>query len=142
VLRLNIGELIGTSAYVLAFALFESLVFFLALFIVMFLLALILPRKLWGDHFTAIGSMLAILISAVAMYVQLNYDQVIKLSVKRTLFDLGLVGLFFVIYYILILSFPRFESAIRSVVRAISVLSVVYAFMGCLSILIIIFRNI
>jgi hypothetical protein len=142
VLRLNLGDLIGTSAYVLAFALFESLLFFLALFIIMSLLAFVLPRKLWGDHFAAIGSMLAILISAVAMYFQLNYDRVVKLSLKRTLFDLGLVGLAFVIYYVLILSFPRFESAIRSVVRGISVLSIVYAFLGCLSILIIIFRNI
>ncbi len=142
VLRLNIGDLIGTSAYVLAFALLESLLFFLVLFIVMFLLALILPKKLWGDHFTAIGSMLAILIGTVAMYIQLNYDRVLKLSLKRTLFDLGLVGLFFVIYYVLILSFPRFENAIRSIVRGLSVLSIVYAFLGCLSILIIIFRNI
>jgi len=142
VLRLSVTELIGTSAYALAFALFESLLFFLVLFIIMFLLALILPRKLWGDHFVAIGSMLAILISAVAMYVQLNYDRVLKLSLKRTLFDLGLVGLAFVIYYVLILTFPRFESAIRSVVRGVSVLSIVYAFLGCLSILIIFFRNI
>jgi hypothetical protein len=142
VLRLNVSELIGTSAYVLAYALVESILFFLALFIIMFLLALILPKKLWGDHFVAIGSMLAILISAVAMYVQLNYDRVLKLSLKRTLFDLGLVGLAFVIYYVLILTFPRFESAIRSVVRGVSVLSIVYAFLGCLSILIIFFRNI
>jgi len=69
-----------------------------------------LPGKLWGGHFVAIGSMLAILISAVAMYIQL--------------------------------SFPRFESAIRSVVRGISVLSIIYAFLGCLSIMIVIFRNI
>jgi hypothetical protein len=142
VLRLNLGDLFGTSAYVLAFALLESLLFFLALFIVMSLLAFILPRKLWGDHFMAIGSMLAILISAVAMYFQLNYDRVIKLSLKRTLFELGLVGLTFVIYYVLILSFPRFESAIRSIVRGVSVLSIFYAFLGCLSVLIIIFRNI
>jgi len=142
VLRLSVSELIGTSAYVLAFALFESIVFFLVLFIGLFLLALILPSKLWGDHFVAIGSMLAFLISSVAMYVQLNYDRLLKLSLKRTLFDLGLVGLAFVIYYVLVLRFPRFESAIRSVVRGLSVLSIVYAFLGCLSILIIIFRNI
>ena len=142
VLRLSVSELIGTSAYVLAFALVESILFFLVLFIVLFLLALIFPRKLWGDHFVAIGSMLAILISAVAMYVQLNYDRVLKLSLKRTLFDLGLVGLVFVIYYVLILTFPRFESAIRSVVRGVSVLSILYALLGCLSVLTVIFRNI
>jgi hypothetical protein len=142
VLRLSVSELIGTSAYVLAFALVESIVFFFMLFIVLFILALILPRKLWGDHFVAIGSMLAILISAVAMYVQLNYDRVLKLSLKRTLFDLGLVGLAFVIYYILIMSFPRFESAVRSFVRTASVLSIVYALLGCLSVLTVIFRNI
>jgi hypothetical protein len=142
VLRLSVSELIGTSAYVLAFALVESILFFLVLFIVLFLLALIFPIKLWGGHFVAIGSMLAILISAVAMYAQLNYDRVFKLSLKRTLFDLGLVGLAFVIYYILILRFPRFESAVRSIVRGISVLSILYALLGCLSVLTVIFRNI
>ena len=139
VLRLSVSELIGTSAYVLAFALVESILFFLVLFIVLFLLALIFPRKLWGDHFVAIGSMLAILISAVAMYVQLNYDRVFKLTSRRTLFDLGLA---LIIYYVLILRFPWFESAIRSIVRTISVLSIVYALLGCLSVLIVIFRNI
>jgi hypothetical protein len=142
VLRLNIPEIIGTSAYVLAFALFESILFFLVLFIPLFLLALILPRRLWGDHFVAIGSMLAILISSVAMYVQLNYDRVFKLTLKRTLFDLGLVGLAFVIYYILILSIPRFERVVRTVVRGVSVLSIVYALLGCLSVVVIIIRNI
>jgi hypothetical protein len=142
VLRLNVSELIGTSGYVLAFALAESILFFLALLVALFLLALILPKKLWGDHFMAIGSMLAIIVSAVAMYVQLNYDRVIKLTLRRTVFDLGLVGLAFIVYYVLILRFPRFESAIRSIARTVSVLSVFYALLGCLSVLIVIFRNI
>jgi hypothetical protein len=142
VLRLNIIEIIGTSAYVLAFALIESILFFVILLIPLFLLALILPRKLWGDHFVAIGSMLAILVSAAAMYLQFNFDKILKQSMRRTLFELGLVGLTFLVYYLLILSIPRLERVVRSVVRSVSVLSIFYALLGSMSILIVLIRNI
>lgn len=140
--RLDLIELVGAIAYVLAFALVESALFFLVLSVILSIFTFILPTKLFGTHWTAIGSMLAILISALAMFVQLNYDKVFRLSGRRTLFYLGLIGLGFIVVYLLILFFPRIENAIRAVIRRVSVLSLIYALIGCLSILIVIIRNI
>ncbi len=141
-LRLNVPDLVGAIAYVLAFALVESVLFFLVLSVMLLLFTFILPKKLFGSHWAAIGSMLAILVSALAMVIQLNYDKVVRLSEKRTLFGLALIALGFVIYYLLILRFPRIENAIQAVFRRVSVLSMIYALIGCLSILIVVVRNI
>ena len=140
--RLDLIELVGAIAYVLAFALVESALFFLVLSAILSIFTFILPTKLFGAHWTAIGSMLAILISAMAMVIQFNFDQVVRLSGRRILFYLGLIGLGFAVVYLLILSFPKIENAIRAVIRRVSVLSMIYTLIGCLSILIVIIRNI
>lgn len=140
--RLNLLELLGAIAYVLAFALVESALFFLVLMVLLSLFTFILPQKLFGAHWVAIGSMLATLVSVLAMIIQLNYDQFIRLSQRRTIFYLGLIGIGLAICYLLILRFPKIENAIQAVFKRVSVLSMIYALIGCFSVLIVIFRNI
>jgi hypothetical protein len=140
--RFTILETIGAASYILLFALLESVLFFAALFLFLILISLLLPKKLWGEHFAAIGGMLAILISAVVATIQLIYDQIMELS--KTQIGIYSVGLIvgFLIYYLLILRFPRFENAVRAALNGISILSIIYAALGLVSLLIVIVRNI
>ena len=140
--KFSFSEVIGTASYILAFSLIESFLYFLILYGLLCLAAIILPKRLLGVHMAAIGSMLAFLIASIAMYIQTKYEVVVSLSLKRSLFYLGLIGLVFLIYYFLILRFPKFESTMQSIFKHISSLSILYAFTGIISIVIIIFRNI
>lgn len=140
-LRLNIPELIGVAAYILGFALLESCLFFIVLFATLFLLALVLPRKLLGDHLVAISSLLALLISGLAMVFQLSLNRIFLISTKRSVVFVGVILLGFLGYYFIVLRFPKFENAVRSLLRRLSVLSGLYALLGILSILVILIRN-
>lgn len=141
-LRLNLSDLLGAVSYVLTAALFEGLLFFVLLFSALFLVSRLLPAKLLGDHLAPVGAMLATLLSGMAIYFQLNFERVLKLTPKRMIFYLGLVGLAFLIYYLLILRFPRFEKIVLVILRRLSVLSLLYVALGILGLLVIIFRNI
>jgi hypothetical protein len=140
--RLTLFETIGAASYILLFALFESIIFFLVIFIFFFLASLVIPKRLWGEHFAAIGGLLAVMLAAVAMTSQVIYDAIIELSKRQTaLYIAGLIILFLVLY-LLVLRFPKFEKAIRTVFSRISILSIIYAALGLISLLIVIIRNI
>jgi hypothetical protein len=142
ILEFSVSEIISLASYSFAFALFESLLYFLVIFPVLYLIALILPKKLLGEHMGPIGSVLAIIIAAIVMFIQANYETVIRLSTRRTLFYLGVIGLGFLIYYILILLFPKFKSTLQNILKRLSVLSTIYTVFGVLGIIIVIIRNI
>jgi hypothetical protein len=138
----TIPEMIGISSYMLAFAFFESLLFFLIFFFILCLAAILLPKNLLGEHLSPVGAALAIVIGAIAMYVHYDYETVVALSTRRILFYLGLIGLAFLIYYLALLRFPKFEKGVRSIFQRVSVLSYIYAFFGVIGILIVIIRNV
>jgi hypothetical protein len=139
--RFTAFETIGAASYILLFALFESILFFLVLFLFFFLISFLLPKKLWGEHFAVIGGSLAIMISAVVVIIQLIADQFVGLSKLQLGLYIGCLIIIFLIYYLLILRYPRFEKAVRQVFSRISILSLIYAALGLVSLLIIIIRN-
>jgi hypothetical protein len=141
-LRYNLVEIFGVVAYNLAFALFESVLYFLVIFSILLVFALILPKKFLGEHFGTIGSILAILLAVIMMYIQLDYARIFSLTPRRALFALGVLILGFILSYVMTVFVPRFESISRSILQRISILSVIYSFLGILGILIIIVRNI
>jgi len=142
ILQYSLSEIIGIASYSFAFALIESLLYFLVIFVVLYPVALILPQKLFGEHSGPIGALLAIIIGSLFMILQSDYEDVTSLSTRRTLFYLGLIGLGFMIYSVLIMRFPKFERAVRSFFKRFSVLSAIYAFFGILGIVIVVVRNI
>jgi len=73
---LNIWRVLIISAYVLAFALIESL--FMAAFLVMF--SLLFPRHLFKDQFILTGSSLAALVSIGAVLLQRKINLVYSLE--------------------------------------------------------------
>ncbi len=141
VLRLTVPEIIGASAYFLAFALLESILYFGVLLLILSLIALLLPRRWFGDHFIAFGGWLALLIAAIAMLMQVGSDWLTALSARRSLFYLGLTVVTGLGYLFAVFRFSRFESFIRAVFQRLSMLAMLYAFFGVASLLIIIFRN-
>jgi hypothetical protein len=141
-LRMNIIDIIGVAAYNLAFALLESILYFGVLFVVLFLFALVLPKKLLGEHFGTVGSILAILIAVVMTYNQLNYARIIGLTPRRELFALGVVIMGFVAAYLMTLFLPWFERVSRAILQRLSILSMIYSAMGVAGLLIVILRNI
>jgi len=78
---LNIWRVLIISAYVLAFALIESL--FMAGLLVMF--SLLFPRHLFKDQFIVIGSSLAALTSIGAVLLQRKINLVYRLEVWQIL---------------------------------------------------------
>jgi hypothetical protein len=141
-LRMNIVDIVGVAAYNMAFALIESMLYFGVLFGVLFLFALILPKKLLGEHFGTLGGILAILFAGIMAYTQLDYARVFSLTPRRALFALGLVVLGFIAAYLMTLFLPWFERISKSILQRLSILSMIYSILGVLGILIIIVRNI
>jgi hypothetical protein len=142
ILQFSLSEIIGVAAYSFAFALLESLLYFLVIFTILVIPALILPRKLLGEHLAVIGSLIAISFAVIVMFYQSDYETLTSLSTRRMLFYGGLLGLGFLIYYFLIMHFPKFESVVCAILKRLSVLSTIYAVFGILGVAIILARNI
>jgi hypothetical protein len=141
-LRYHLVEVAGVAAYNLAFALMESILYFLVVCSILLVFALIVPKKLLGEHFGIIGSILAILLAVIMMYIQLDYARIFSLTPRRALFSLGVLILGFILSYAMTVFVPKFESISRSIMQRISILSMIYSILGVLGILIIIVRNI
>lgn len=142
ILKLNTSEIVGASAYVLTYASIESLLVFIFAATIVLSVALVLPRKYFGDHLAAMGSFLVFLVAAIFMYAQLNYDHVIDILEHQALPYLLLIGVIFLIYCILILKYPKLEAGIIALLKRISTLSILYAGLGLLGVVIVIIRNI
>ena len=140
-MRLKVTELIGACAYTLALALIESMLFFVVLFLILLPFVLLLPEKLFGNHVLAISVLLICLLSIAAIYIHLQGGQFPRFIKQQVLLYVGLAGIVFTGYYLLILRFPGFESAIQAVAKRLSVLSLIYAFLGILAILVVLVRN-
>lgn len=136
------AEMVGISSYILTFAFFESLLYFIILFPILCLAALLLPKKFLGEHLAPAGAVLALLIAAIAMYIQYDYETLTSLSIRRILFYLGLIGLAYLAYYIVLIRFPKVDQVARSIFQRVSVLSVIYAVFGVIGILIVVLRNV
>jgi hypothetical protein len=138
ILRFSIEELVGVIAYTLAFALLESLLVSAALV----LLAAILPRKLFLQHFVPIATVL-IFISAVWFILLHQYDQTISQWGGRQFLPwLLLVAGSVLIPYLLVQKSEKIRKIIVVFIARLSVLSYLYYFLSIVGIFIVMVRNI
>ena len=138
VLRLNYWDLIGVIAYTQLYALAESIVVFLVLIII----AAILPAKLFREKLVALGTMVVIVSSIWFIFAHYN-DQVIRLwGAKQFLFVFLAFLVSILIPYVLIQRYPKIADIIDSIVGRVAVLAYVYVFLDVISIIIIVIRNI
>lgn len=140
-LKLTFTEIIGASAYYLAFALLESLLYFGGLFALLYLLAFLLPRRWFNDHFTSLGGFVSLLLAVIAMLSQTGPAWLTNISVRRSLFYLALAGLGVLVYVYAIFRFSKFDAAINAILKRLASLSMLYTFFGIASVLIVIIRN-
>jgi hypothetical protein len=142
ILGYSVTEIVGIASYNLSFALLESFLFFVIILLILYLVAVILPNKLLGDHLAVIGSGLAIWVAGVAMFIQKNYLTVIGWSSKTESIYLSLVVLGFLIYWAFVIHYPKFKSVLRSIYKRLVVLSAIYAVFGMAGFIVVILRNI
>ncbi len=134
--------MVGVSSYILAFALLESLAFFLVLFLPFYALSLLLPPRWLQVQWGVLTSLAALLVAVFVMLYQRYPDQLVLIGPRHRLLYLGLVGFAGLVSYVLLVRFPKLAGGARSVLQKLSILSVFYAGLGVISILIIIVRNI
>jgi len=138
---LNLGDILVITAYVLAFALFESL---LVLGFI-YLLALIFPVKIFRDKFIAQGCTLLLVAGVGAVLLQENIDLVYHLEVRELIFYplvilLGLV----ILVYALAFIFDRLNAIphlITIIADRMTVFAYVYVPLGLIALVVIILRN-
>jgi hypothetical protein len=134
-MRLNVWELVGAIAYTLAFALFETLLVFLILTI----LSVILPGRLFLDKFVAQASMMVLLGSVWAITSHLGLDVFRsdgRLFVAWLLLLLGPLA----ISYLMVHWSRKLERQARALVERLAPVSLVYILVDILSVFIIVLR--
>jgi len=138
-LEMNLLEIISVSAYVLTFALFESLFVFMLLFLVTWFF----PRNITASTLVSIGAIL-IFFASIAMSLMhlysiweittFKFNSWVILWVTSSLLASG-VAIF------LISKKPKVEKAILSIVDRLSVLSILYVSLDILGVMIVLVRN-
>jgi len=139
---LNIWDVLVLAAYVLSFALIESLLVLGFLL----LLSIVLPAERFKDKFAIQGSTAALLIGAGAVALQRKIGIVYKLEVWQILvypvLALALlIGLILVAAYI----YDRFQILARlasALVERMTVFAYIYAPLGLLALVVVLLRNI
>jgi hypothetical protein len=131
ILRANVWELIGVIAYVLAFALFES-VFVVA---VLVLISIALPQKIFRNLFVPEGVMVVTLISGWAMSVQRQGALIRNWNIMP-------VVVLMAVFYVLTYRFERVQNLLFRIARAMSVLSFTYVAFDVVGVFIVLLRNV
>ncbi len=130
------------AAYVLAFALIESLVMLAS----MLLLALIIPRRLFRDKFVPQASLLVTILSLLAIYLQghLNLLTGMALAQLVILPFIFLIGIFVyvLLFSILIERTSVVPRLIQAAANRLTVFAYVYVPISLLCLLVVIARNI
>ena len=138
---LSIWGILIIVAYVLAFALFESL----AVFSLVIILGLLFPRKYFKDQFIVQGSALSATLGMVAFLVQRKVSLIYKLELWQTLAypTLILTGVILLVP-IISLIFKRFNLLSRLVLAAaerMTIFAYLYVPLGLIGMLVVIARN-
>jgi hypothetical protein len=137
-LRLSLWEIIGSAGYTLAFALLESFVVFLPVW----LLAVILPTRWLTAHFVALGSAMLFITSAWMMVGNYNKVDLSNWELSSLLIVLALYLLSLAVAIAVILRFPRVEQIIQNIVGRFATLAYVYVALACVGVVIVIIRNV
>jgi hypothetical protein len=138
-LRMSIFQMAGVAAYVLVFALFESLLVFGLLFVA----SLMMPTRLLNDRILPLGSIF-ILMTAIPAYLIHLYSiwHIHQLDLKQWVIlwaGVGIVLMGATIYWMV--RNKKVEHTICSGIEKISVLSLVYLTADLAGGLLILFKN-
>ena len=138
IIRLEAWELVGVIAYTQVFALLESLIIFVLLVFLVF----ILPGKLFRDKFVALSALFLIINALWAILIHHNDEILDNGGLRQLLPWLVLYLISLVSSYLLIFRLKQFESALEGFVQRVSVLAFIYFFFDVMSILIVFIRNV
>jgi hypothetical protein len=136
-----LGDILVLTAYILAFALFESLLVLGFLL----LLSIVFPVKIFRDKFIAQGCSLVIVAGLGAVLLQENISLVYHLKIRELIVYpliilLGLVILVFALAFV----FDRlsvFQRLIEAIADRMTVFSYLYLPLGLIALVIVILRN-
>ena len=138
---MNVGDIMVITAYVLAFALFESLLVLGFLL----LLSLVFPVKIFRDKFIAQGCMLVLVAGLGAVLLQENINLVYHLKIRELstyplVILLGLVILVFALAFVFdrLSAIPRLLTVIAD---RMTVFAYLYVPLGLISLVVVILRN-
>ena len=121
-LRSSIWELAGVISYPLVDALLESVVLWIGLV----LLSFVLPRKWLANKFVALSSVLVWVLAAWAVLVQFSYDSILEWSLGQMAPGLLLIILSFGLVYWIVQRQGRLESWIKRLTQGLAVLTFFY----------------
>jgi hypothetical protein len=138
---LSIWSILVIIAYVMAFALFESL----AMMGLMLVLCLIIPRNAFKDQFIAQGSILSLLLGLGAFLIQRDVGVIYRLELEQTLLypALILAGMVIVVYF-LSFSFKKIPLLSRLALAAAERMTIfvyLYIPLGLIGLLVVVARN-
>ena len=136
--HLSTWDVISVFAYTQTFALLESAIVLL----VLIFLGATLPARFLRDRFVAQGSMVMLLTSGWAIAVRYNMATVLSWTLTTFFFWAALYLVSIGVFYVLIHRYKRLEEAINSFAERLTVLLYVYIPITCLSVFIVIIRNI
>jgi hypothetical protein len=136
-IRLTAWEMVGTISYTLFFALIESLLTAGALIVA----GLLVPRRWFSRKVIALLAVWIWLAAVWAILININYDALRSLGMARALFWLALAGLTFGASLLAIWRFEKVSAWIIALLERLTVLVAVYVFLGVLSGLVVIVRN-
>jgi hypothetical protein len=137
ILRLNTWDLIGAVAYTQAFALVESTI----VFVILIVLAVILPAGFFRSKFPSLSTAI-IFLTSVWFILAHNNDEMIRLWGGRQFLIWGVVYAITVgVSTLLVYRFEILQRIINASLQRLSILSSLYAFIGVISLLVVIVRN-
>jgi hypothetical protein len=138
ILRMGAWQLIGVIAYVQAFALVESL----AIAALLIIIGIILPRRFFRDNIISISAMFIFVTALWAVLAHYSEDTIRLWRLKEFLPWIAIYIFTIGIGYYLIQRSEQLAKKIRLLVDRGSVLAFFYVFIGILSVVIVIIRNI
>lgn len=130
IMRGSLDEIIGTASYILAFALIESF----SLFLLLLIIAVILPPKWMRDHWSASGSLSAIIVVFWAITIQVQ-GPIIRNWYLPQLFVLLITANLFTY------KFQKLCAVIEHTASRIQVLTNIYIATSIIGIILLVFRN-
>jgi hypothetical protein len=139
---LSVWSILIIVAYVLGFALFESL----CLLALVVIFALFFPPKVFKEHYALQGGLLAGWLSVGAVLLQRKINLVYRLELWQLvayplLWLLGTVLLVFLLDF-LIRRFPRLSRLVAALVERMGIFVYIYVPLGVLGLLVVLIRNI
>jgi hypothetical protein len=134
---MSLWEVISVVAYVLVFALIDSLLLTAGLAVIAF----VLPGSWFRDNFVAQGGVAALLVSGFAVFFHLYGDALNIWSFRRLLFWGGVAGLTVVLVSFIINRIPRVSGVLQQVIERLAVVSAIYFLFDISSLIIVLARN-